>query len=345
MGKFLEDFGKSGAAESLQRVTGAAVDLAKTQATGAQSLVGTAIDLEKMALMQRDQVLQEEKHKSDMEMAGKQKRIVEEQAKQAEAKGRWLRGRVNPGINQVFSGLPAETQKMLMDEWKGNGELDAEGTVSRQGMLDTLHSMNTNAEYFDKLIRTPKLREADQAAAAAIEELRAEQGKGAKEKPEKLEELRANVKATAQQAQAARGNMDKVLEDVKIEEAWERRKKELSILHTNALERIKASGSTKAIDTLTTTMNKLAAAEKAKVVLQGSGGIDATMMAVLSKANPDMAAAMQGTDKTAALKSLDALIKRYNDVIRALGGGGYYTPSAPQAGAAAIEAEIKKDYE
>lgn len=348
MPNFLEDFGRSGAAESLQRVSGVAVELGKLNLAASQQRVNAAINLQALDLREQGMELDRMKTKSELDLREQQIRKAKYEADELKKKQDWLGSRTNPRLNPIFMGLPQESQDNLMKYLESQGMLDKEGSASRRNQLDVLHELNTNTQFFDQSLRMPIIRDAEKKIVEAETAYQNEKAKGAKANPEKLSQLQADRKVAQAHYNQAKGNMDKTLEAVQAEENYQNQLGLIRERGRNAIAAAKARGGN--IDNvqknIENAMKGEASARRAIAQLKAGGGLDD----ILAKMYPNVASSLKSGDTTAvedAIKSFERLAEMYAGQVATYTGGKYQEEEAQRSKTREEEVleEIKKIYE
>lgn len=343
MPQWLEDFGRSGSGKALDRMTGVAVELGKSNVQAAATRANFAVDLARLendtAFRQADLEL---KRKADVraDAAAADARAASEQSlrraklenDELAKKNEWLNKKTRVDLAPAFLSLQPETQKYVLDLFKQNGMLDEQGRAENRAIAEITGQLETSSKLYGQF-SSIELKGYESKYLASVKAFEEEKAKGIKAKPEKLEELKAQRDADYQVYQTKAGHAEKGMEVVKMRETFDQRMKEIQARIAGAVKVAKEKGTyTKKLqDELTKAMKGAAAAQSAKLRVQQAGGMDPSTMALLAAQNPEMAKQLQGVDKTQALAALDALIKRYDDQIKALGGTQYLAPTGNEA--------------
>jgi hypothetical protein len=329
MPNFLSDFGRSGAGESLSRIPSMAIELGNQQLRASNQSVQSAIDLEKLDIARQGMALQEQKTAADLAESERRQRKMDVELQEMEKEQARLAKRFPLADHPKFRSLTPGQQEYAMKMAKEGGYLDAEGMVTVRGITDMVKSMESSEQIFGAFAKAGS-DDLKKVYDKAFTEFQNEKAKGVKANPNKLAELEANMNTAYNSYSLSIGKADEGMKLIRMNAEYDRK---MQLLKTRvdgivraAQERGKLTG--KVQDDLTKYMKGIASAEQAKVRLQSSGGLDSATMALLAKNNPDMATALQTGDKTRAIASLDALIRRYEDGIKALGGTNYLTPPA-----------------
>jgi hypothetical protein len=198
-----------------------------------------------------------------------------------------------------------------------------------------VHGLETSEKMFDQFAKAG-IEDKKKAYREKFNLYQEEMGKGVKANQDKLATLKADMEMAYNDLSTSIGKADEGMKSVRLNEQYQQRMKELTARVSGAIRVAKEKGTltAKVRDDLTKAMKGAAATEQAIFRLQTAGGMSPEMAAMF----PQAAELMKAGNKDEALKSLNALKKRYNDQISALGGAQYY---APAAGPDDIEAEIQ----
>ncbi|MFZ3043874.1 MAG: hypothetical protein WA058_02065 [Minisyncoccia bacterium] len=318
---FLEDYGRSGASESLDKIPKLAIELGKMNQDAATQRFKAAVDVEQIGMQREKLALDKAKTESDLAESAKRGRILETQAQQAEAQSAWLGKRHPLADHPRFLQLTPSQQKFVMDTAKAEGHIDAEGMASNRGLTEMVHGLETSEKMFDQFTKAG-IEDKKKAYREKFSLYQEEIGKGSKTNKDKAAALKADMDMAYNDLSTSIGKADEGIKVVRAKETYEYRMKELQERVGGAIKVAKEKGKfTQGLrDDLTKAMKGAASVEQAIFRLQTAGGMSPEMAAMF----PQAAEMMKSGNKDAAIASLKALKKRYDDQITSLGGAQYY---------------------
>ena len=321
MPNLFENIGKSGAAESLMQVPKLAVELSRLNTEASSQRFKAAIDLEKMGMDRERLAMDKEKQESVLAESAKRNRILETQVQEAETRSKWLSKRIPLADNPRFLSLTPSQQKFVMDTAKAEGHLDAEGMVTNRGITEMVNSFESQEKMFEGFTKAG-IEDKRKVYKEKFNVYQEELGKGSKSNPDKAATLKADMEMAYNDLQTSIGKADEGIKMVREREKFDQNMKLLKERGEGAVKVAEKKGSftSKLRDDLTKAMNGAAAAETAIYRLKTTGGLSPELAAMM----PQVAEMMKSGNKDAAIASLEALKRRYDDQIKALGGAAYY---------------------